>query len=322
MRMRVVLACGLALVIAACSSATEETSPTLPEILPTLTPTTEAEPEPEPEPDPEPAEEVYLWAAGDCVDLGTDGAIDLPYAPYGTDLLVDCADPHTHEVYFDATIPAGPSAPFPEDLDVGLWDTCFLEFAHMMGYSASDSTLDLTLYLPDEEEWAAGERYHACVMHRPAIDTVYEHLEGSAADDSTAYRWEVAAGTCHDVFFPELLAVADAVPCSEVHFFEVIGETTIGEADADYPGLDAVGELSADACDALLGEYALQSLDDLPVLTFPIPTVVIEGEWEGGKRTVRCVAFAGTVDLGLLLVRGSLGDGSFELVDVDDSVTA
>ena len=74
---------------------------------------------------------------------------------------------------------------------------------------------------------------------------------------------------------------------------------------------------AAEACDALLAEYAVQPLEDLPVLTFPLPTPFNEGEWDTGQRTVRCFAFASTFDSGLLIVAGSLGDGTFEIIGVE-----
>lgn len=326
----------LGLVIAACTSTTDESGPTPPESSPI--PSTEApvpepedqEPEPEGEvPEPEVPEttapdEAYLWSVGDCVDLGTDAAAELPYAPYGTGLLSDCAEPHTHEVYFTATLSDAPEAPFPDDLNVRLFDVCFVEFAELMGFPVSDSTLDVLLYLPDAEEWAAGERYHACVIHQRGTDVVYGQLTGSTADDPDLFLWLTSAGSCYDVVDLPLLPVSDVVVCAEEHGFELIGEAALAADDADYPGREAIDRLAADACDALLAEYAVQPLEDLPVLTFPLPTLFSEGEWDTGQRTVRCFAFAGTLDLGFLVVVGSLGDGTFEIIgaQVDEGVQA
>jgi hypothetical protein len=326
-----VIVSALGLVLAACTSATDESVPTLPEDIAAPTPSTEA-PVPEPElgvPEPELPEttvpdEAYLWSVGDCVDLGIDAAAELPYAPYGTGLLRDCAEPHTHEVYFTATLPEAPDAPFPDDLNVRLFDVCFVEFAQVMGFPVSDSTLDVLLYLPDAEEWAVGERYHACVVHQRGTDVTYRPLTGSTADDPGSYLWNAATGSCYDVFDLQLLPVSDTVACAEEHGFELIGEVALAADDADYPGSEAIDGLADDACDALLAEYAVQPLEDLPVLTFPLPTPFSEGEWSAGHRTVRCFAFAGTLDLGFLVVVGSLGDGTFEIIGapVDEGIQA
>ena len=273
---------------------------------------------------PEPAapettapDEGYLWIVGDCVDIGNDAAAELPYAPYGTGLLMDCGEPHTHEVYFTATLSGGSDEPFPDDLNATLFDVCFVEFAELMGFSLSDSTLNVLLYLPDAEEWGAGERYHACVVYQSDTDATYAPLVGSAADDAGSYVWQVTAGSCYDMVNPQLLAVSDTVACAEEHRIEMIGEAVLAPDDADYPGTDATDRDAGEACDALLAEYAVQPLEDLPVLTFPLPTPFNEGEWDTGQRTVRCFAFASTRDQGLLIVGGSLGDGTFEIIGVE-----
>ncbi len=304
----------------ACTSTSEEPQPSVPEVLPTPTPSTEAE-------EPEVVETTvpdagYLWSVGDCVDLGADAAADLPYAPYGEELLASCGAPHTHEVYFTATLSGGPDAPYPEELNIELFDVCFVEFAELMGFSSSDSTLQVVLYWPDSEEWAAGERYQACVVYQPGTGLVYRPLVGSAATDPGDFHWEVSAETCYGLVDLAFLAVSDTVACTEQHSLEMIGEAEPAPGEDDYPGREAIVELAAEACDVALTGYAAQTLDDLPVLTFSFPTLLTEGEWEAGARTVRCFAFAGSFERGLLTVVGSLGDGTFEIVEVEEGLTA
>ncbi|MCH8899639.1 MAG: septum formation family protein [Acidobacteria bacterium] len=329
MRAIIVVVPALALVLVSCTSAGDEPAPSLPEVIPSsslpevipsLPPTTEAQ-APEPEvPETTTSDEGYLWSVGDCVDLGVDAAAELPYAPYGTGLLMDCAEPHTHEVYFTATLSGGSDAPFPDDLNDRLFDVCFVEFAEVMGFSSSNSTLNVLLYLPDAEEWAAGERYHACVVYQSGTDASYSELVGAVADDPGTYTWQVSAGSCYDVDNPQLLAVSTPVDCVEEHSIEMIGEAVLAPDDAIYPGTEAIDRDADEACDALLADYAVQPLEDLPVLTFPLPTPFSEGEWDTGQRTVRCFAFASTLDQGLLVVVGSLGEGTFEIVEIDRGV--
>lgn len=321
---RAVIVATFALVVAACTSTSEEAQPSVPEVLPTLPPSTSV-PEPEPQlPETTVPDDGYLWSVGDCVDLGTNAATELPYAPYGTGLLSDCADSHTHEVYFTAILSGAQDAPFPDDLTERLFDVCYVEFAELMGFSVSDSTLDVVLYLPDAEEWDAGERYHACVVYQRGTDVTYQPLSGSTADDPGSYRWQTTTGSCYDVVDSQLLPVSDPVACSEEHRFEMIGEVTPAPDDAGYPGGGAIDRDAVEACDALLAEYAVQPLEELPVLTFVVPLEFSEGEWDTGKRTVRCFAFAATPDQGLLIVAGSLGGGTFEIVgvDVDEGIQA
>jgi hypothetical protein len=318
MRSVLVAAVGLVLVASACTSATTETSTSLAEEVPTTTSTTEAPEDLLDEDVVPPTDEGYLWSIGDCVDLGANEEIDLPYAPYGTDLLADCAEAHTHEVFFTTTLSEGPDEPFPDDLNDRLWNSCYVEFAGFMGFSSSDSTLTLLLYLPDADEWADGERYHACVVYQLATDAVYGDLSGSAAADPDAYRWHVGTGLCFDAGDLQVLVVTDAVDCAAEHTFEMIGEVSLGPSGAEYPGIEAIDAESTEACDGLLEDYAAQSLDDLPVLTLYQPIPFAEGEWEVGQRTVRCFAFAATRNQGLIVVVGSLGEGTLELIEVED----
>ena len=113
MRSIIGVAIALCLVLAACTSASDEPTSSLPEVIPPTTSTTEAQvPEPA-APETTAADDGYLWIVGDCVDIGNDAAAELPYAPYGTGLLMDCGEPHTHEVYFRRRCRAAPTHRFP-----------------------------------------------------------------------------------------------------------------------------------------------------------------------------------------------------------------
>ncbi len=52
---------------------------------------------------------------------------------------MDCIEPHTHEVYFTATLSGGSDEPFPDDLNATLFDVCFVEFADT--FQTFDQTL-------------------------------------------------------------------------------------------------------------------------------------------------------------------------------------
>ena len=315
------IALATGLVLAACTSAEEPPTSTLPATLPSLDPTTTTKQVPEPAETTTPVE-ATRWNAGACVDLGANADEELPYAPYGAELLIDCGAPHTHEVYFMATLPEGQAAPYPENLNQRLFDECFVVFAELMGFPSVESTLDLVLYLPDEEEWTAGERYHGCVLYQAGTQLVYRPIIGLASDDPDDYRWEVAAGTCYTELDLTLLPLSDAVPCEDLHTLEMIGDAELTPPGGVYPGVEAAAELGGEACTALLAEYAAQDIEDLPLVTFPLPTLVTEGEWDAGARSVKCFVFAGGVEQGLLIATGSLGDGTFEIVDADEGLPA
>ena len=72
----------LALVASACSSAAQDTPTTIPFTLPSPVTTTGQE-----------TEGDYLWQVGDCLSFGVDATlVELPYAPYGSEPLVECSD--------------------------------------------------------------------------------------------------------------------------------------------------------------------------------------------------------------------------------------
>ena len=88
MRAIIGVAIVLGLVLAACTSASDGPTSSLPEVIPSTTSTTGAQvPEPA-APETTVPDEGYLWIVGDCVDIGNDAAAELPYAPYGPGLLI------------------------------------------------------------------------------------------------------------------------------------------------------------------------------------------------------------------------------------------
>lgn len=263
-----------------------------------------------------------LWAVDTCLDLGTNAAADYPHAPYGEELTVDCGGPHTHEFFFVETLAEGPGAPFPEGLGDRLWAGCHEAFTERMGFPASESTLDVVLYLPDEDEWAAGERYHGCVLHQPGTQVVFRPLVGSVFDHPGDYRWEVAPGSCYAVLGVEALAISEPAPCDEIHTFEAIGETELDAQISEYPGLVEHAELGDEACEAVLSDAAAPDAEELEVFAFAVPAPVTAAEWQaGGGRHVKCFLAAGSPEGGLLLMTGSLTEGTLEIIRPGDSVS-
>lgn len=262
---------------------------------------------------------VTLWAVDTCLDLGSNATANLPYAPYGDELAVDCGGPHTHELYFVATLEEGPEAPFPANLNDRLWAGCYAAFTERMGYASTQSTLDLTLYLPDAEEWASGERYHGCVLHQPGTQIAYRPLVGSVFDHADDYRWVAEPGTCYAEVDLTVLLLAEAVPCDGLHTVETLGDV---EPDvASYPGESEYADLAAEACQNLLEASAAQDIDELPLIAFTWRVLVPEGEWDAGGRSVKCYVLAGSEEA-LLLMTGSVADGTLEVVLPDDTISA
>lgn len=304
------------MIVAACSSGGDATT-TLSLSAPEATSTTAVEAE-----TTTTTSVPTLWEVDTCLDLGTNADRKLPYAPYGNEFVIGCGGPHTHEFFFVTTVSEGADAPFPEDLNGRLWPACYAAFAERMGFPSSQSTLDLTLYLPDDEEWDAGERYHGCVLHQPGTQVPFRPIVGSVFDHPDDYRWEVAVGSCFAEIDLSLLLLAEAVPCEEIHTVEMIGEVELAPQGTAYPGLDEVIALGEEACQGVLDEYATQDVEELSLVAFAHPPAVEEGEWDVGGRSVKCFVLAGNDEQGLLLVRGSVGDGTAEVMVPDDSVSA
>ncbi|HEY5579398.1 MAG TPA: septum formation family protein [Acidimicrobiia bacterium] len=317
---------GLVLTLAACSGSSEPSAPgfTLP-TGPGSTTSPDSTNADRPPPSTVTPDQGYLWQAGDCVELGRDASAQLPYAPYGRNLIVDCSAEHSHEIYFTSTLDGEDGAPYPPNLLTTLWDRCYSEFASLMGFRSSDSTLEPILYLPDEQEWDTGERYHACVLFQTAPGNEYVPLLGSVADDPENYRWELEEGSCLDGGFTEI-RVLEAVPCEQDHSFEFIGAAVHpAGAGEPFPGEDELAQFVQTECGRLLDEYAALPVDPELVGAAPHPIVFASSEWELGHRASRCFAFAATAEEGLLNVRGSLTEEDWEVLgprDQEEGITA
>ena len=330
---RVVVVMGALLLVWACTGTTANTEPafTLPPPDPTTTtpaPDTTSPAPPDTTTPPPPttqATDLYLWQAGDCVNLGTDTTAQLPHAPYGSSLVVACEDLHTHEVYFTSMLEEPPGDPYPVALREGLWETCYRQFSSQMGFLASSSTLELILYLPDEAEWAAGERYHACVVYQFASDAEYALAAGSVTSDPESYFWIVPEGACLNTDASSI-RTAPPVACGEEHSFEHIGEAVhTAPEGAPYPGELELLSLFDQTCNSQLVEFASFDVDPLLVRAFTVPLLLPETDWNLGQRSLPCLGFAATVDGILFNMRGSFSDEAWQVLEprgTEDGVTA
>ncbi|MFQ5966129.1 MAG: septum formation family protein [Acidimicrobiia bacterium] len=319
------------LVLAACSggTATTESPFTLPP--PTSEPETPATEPPVEETTPPTSPpttirtDVYLWQAGDCVNLGPDTSARLPHAPYGSRLVVACSEPHTHEVFFTSMREEPPEAPYPEQLADELWDICYREFSTQVGFLASTSTLEPVLYLPDEAEWAVGERYHACVVYQNLSDAEYLVREGSIFEDPDSFRWELPEGACLDSDASSI-RTSPPIPCEDEHSFEHVGVAVHPAVDGEpFPGEVELLSFLEQTCNEQLVELASFTVDPLLVRAFTVPLLLPETDWDLGQRSLPCLGFAATIDGVLFNVRGSFADEGWEVLEprgLDEGVTA
>lgn len=320
-RLRVAAATALfTIVTAACSQGGEDTTSSLPFTVPT---TTTTQP-----PQTTTTGASYLWESGDCLNLGTDATLaELPYAPYGTEPVVECSDPHTHEVYYTSVFGGDLDAPYPADIQEGVQDTCTARFAEVIGSAPSESTLEIVRYWPDSDEWAAGERYQACLAYLPAAEFTYRDLIGSLEGSASEHTWRAELGDCIDEDFWSI-RIGSPVSCEEPHAFELVGVIDHpGLAGSAYPGRDAMADYGRDGCAGAAREYAGRDLLDEPVSVLATPTIINRAGWELGIRRVSCYAYVATPDLGLFDVLGTLQDGPLEILgprlgDQDEGITA
>jgi hypothetical protein len=125
---------------------------------------------------------VAALAIGNCFDADnfTPGAlIDL----HGV-RLVDCAQPHQHEVYAVVRDPDPPESPFPGDSAMASFanDQCLAVFEAAIGVAYADSNLDFAPVAIDETAWRDGDRNIICAAH----DTNFEEVTGSRVTTTTA----------------------------------------------------------------------------------------------------------------------------------------
>lgn len=116
-------------------------------------------------------EGYFVLEVGDCFNDGlADGAGDVlePRA-------IDCAQPHTAEVFHVATLPDGD---FPGDAAVRdqAQELCLAQFAGYVGLPFEQSVLNASFLGPVEDTWAAGDREVVCYLTGA---TPGEQLSGS-----------------------------------------------------------------------------------------------------------------------------------------------
>ena len=225
---------------------------------------------------------VYAWETGDCLYSSPDDGAEMPYAPFGDDMVVPCDGPHSHYVLATTSF-ADDAGGVDADSYAALRAQCEETYEDHVGVPSHESVVDLIIYAPDEEEWARGDRYGACVIGR--------YLDGEPALVDDSYRG--AGESVHlerrpgDCFGPEG-ATSPPVGCDQPHDYEYLGTVEL-DGDDDYPS--SLAEPRARfACNTLLIErMAGSNTGEGRVDTYA--WIVPEHRWEQGERTVHCFAY-------------------------------
>ncbi|HEY2811985.1 MAG TPA: septum formation family protein [Acidimicrobiales bacterium] len=119
---------------------------------------------------------------GQCFDTDqfTPGAtIDLSSVH-----VVDCAQPHQHEVFALEVEPSGPGAPYPGDDALGAFadDRCLSAFTDYTGVDYQSSHYDIANARPDADAWGRGARSVICALH----DDDFAEMVGSVRATTSA----------------------------------------------------------------------------------------------------------------------------------------
>ena len=102
------------------------------------------------------AEELAALNVGDCFDdAGGDGPVDE----------VECDGSHEGEVYLRTPLQASwQEYPGEEELFWAADEQCYEAFEGYVGKEYESSEFDFSVYAPDEESWAAGDRTLVCTI--------------------------------------------------------------------------------------------------------------------------------------------------------------
>ncbi|MBN9211562.1 MAG: hypothetical protein BGO45_07185 [Microbacterium sp. 71-36] len=108
-------------------------------------------------------DESFALPVGSCLDDVASGFIT-------SDNVLDCAQPHTYEVFQSFLLDDGV---FPGDavLQTEALDRCGAQFDAFVGIAYADSTLDYSYVSPTEQTWAQGDRELLCLIFDPAGET-------------------------------------------------------------------------------------------------------------------------------------------------------
>lgn len=259
--------------------------------------------------------EVYAWETGDCLYTAPDDGAQVPYAPFGDDIVVPCDGPHSHYVLATTTFDEAAGGIGDEEY-LALQTLCGESFEEHVGLPSTESAVDLVIYAPDEDEWDRGDRYGACVIGRYAggepmlVEDTYRGMGEAARLDRTP-------GDCYGPFG----IASQPVPCDQPHVYQYLGAADL-PSSGEYPS--GAGEQQAvAACDQLLaGQASTTESGDGRIETFAMAPP--PHRWEQGERTVHCFAYPAPLDPDdtvPLIIVGPL-QGEWRILPAEDVIDA
>jgi hypothetical protein len=118
---------------------------------------------------------------GNCFDL-----VDDPVAADRAVWLLDCAEPHSHEVYDVVEYEgegAGGGMPYPGVAVVQNWseDQCYQRFEGFVGTRWTLSELEIEVWWPSAESWDLMDRSVICTVFSPTGDPLTGTQRGAGS---------------------------------------------------------------------------------------------------------------------------------------------
>ncbi|MEX8057278.1 septum formation family protein [Microbacterium sp. 16-032] len=116
--------------------------------------------------------DTYTLPVGACLD-------NVPGGFISSSNLVDCAVPHTYEVFSSFLLPEG-TFPGDDAIATAAQEGCDAAFPSFVGIPFDQSALNYQFVAPTEDTWAGGDREISCLLYDPAVEETTGSLAGSA----------------------------------------------------------------------------------------------------------------------------------------------
>jgi hypothetical protein len=116
--------------------------------------------------------DTFTLPVGACLD-------NVPGGFISSSNLVDCAVPHTYEVFSSFLLPEG-TFPGDDAIATAAQEGCDAAFPSFVGIPFDQSALNYQFVAPTEDTWAGGDREISCLLYDPAVEETTGSLAGSA----------------------------------------------------------------------------------------------------------------------------------------------
>ncbi len=220
------------------------------------------------------------YKTGDCVKWDpTDPAEDVSTS------VVPCSEPHLIEMVSKATVPASVSS-YP---DAAKWVDlatilCAKPVTSYLGYALDPAgRFQVSDIGPTPESWAQGDRTFWCGLDLGSTKGIPNLLfTGAVRGQSQEYLYPI--GACLSVS-AQGITNADAVPCTQPHTYEVVGNASLASLPQLPQGSTALADAVRAQCATVASQYAGGALPagvDWGYLG------LAQASWNAGDRMVQC----------------------------------